>query len=197
MSISRVVSALALACVGACAQATVIGFEDLGNVGSSGPVITNQYAGVVFSSAGGMVNRVSSQGGIGDGLNFLCTATSSINCTGETVLDFTSAVSGVSFLAVGDDSQGVTAQVDVWVNGQLAGTEDVLTDGIFNTTQLVNLAGYSNVTRVRIHSITDAGGLGWDNFSFTAGNTVPEPQTAALVLAALAGLGLARLRRQG
>jgi hypothetical protein len=188
---------LTLACLGVGANATVIGFEDLGNVGTSGTVITNQYAGVVFSSTNGMVNRVSSQSGIGAGLNFLCTATSTINCTGETVLDFSSAVSGVSFLAAGDDNQGVTAKVDVFVNGLLAGTEDVVTDGIFNTTQLVNLASYSNVTRVRIHSITDGGGLGWDNFSFTVGsNTVPEPQTAALVLAALAGLGVARRRRQ-
>lgn len=151
--------------------------------------------------AGPVVNVVTSQAGIGDGLNFLCTATvsifSSLDCAGETVLDFTSAVSGVSFLAVGDDNQVVTAKVDVWVNGQLAGTEDVLTDGISNSTQLVNLAGYSNVTRIRIHGITDAGGLGWDNFSFNAGNPVPESQTAALLLAGLAGLGLARRRRQG
>ena len=151
--------------------------------------------------AGPVVNVVTSQAGIGDGLNFLCTATvsifSSLDCAGETVLDFTSAVSGVSFLAVGDDNQVVTAKVDVWVNGQLAGTEDVLTDGISNSAQLVNLAGYSNVTRIRIHGITDAGGLGWDNFSFNAGNPVPESQTAALLLAGLAGLGLARRRRQG
>ena len=140
MRLARVVSGLALACVGACAQATVIGFEELGNVGSSGPVISNQYAGVVFSSTDGMVNRVSSQSGIGDGLNFLCTATSGINCTGETVLDFTSAVSGVSFLSAGDNNQGVTARVDVFVNGLLAGTEDVVTDGIFATTQLVDLS---------------------------------------------------------
>lgn len=176
------------------AAPTVIGFEELGNVGTSGPVITNQYAGVEFSSTNGMVNRVSSQANIGDGLNFLCTATGSINCIGETILTFAAGVSDLSFLAVGSNNAGVQAKVDVYVNNLLAATQDITVGGVFNTPDLVDLTSFSNVTSIRLYGITDGGGLGWDNFSFST--AVPEPGTAAMMLAGMALYAAGRRRRR-
>lgn len=178
------------------AGATVIGFEELGNVGTSGPTITNQYAGVVFSSTAGNSNIVSSQSGIGDGLNFLCTGNPTINCSGETILNFTSAVNGLTFLQVGDNNQAgsVVALVDVFVNNILAATVNVFSDGLFNNPNLVDLSAFNNVTSIRIYNITDGGGLGWDDFTFNQ-STVPEPSSLALLGLGFAGLASLRHRK--
>jgi len=178
----------------ASAQATLIDFEDFGNVGISGPSVTNQYAGVLFSSTGGQTNQVSSQPGIGFGTNFICTGTGAINCTGETLLDFSAPVSGLSFWAVGSDNAGDTARVDVFTNNVFAGTQVITTNGVFHTPNFVDLTSFSDVTRIRIYGITDGGGLGWDNFEFTP--AVPEPATAALWLLGLAAVGGAAARRR-
>lgn len=187
-------AALALAVFAAPASASMIGFEEFGNVGSSGPAVTTQYLasdGVTFSSDAGEFNQVSSQPGLADGLNFICTGTGSINCTHETILTFTSGVSGLSFLAVGSNSPGTQALVDVWVGNAFAGTQNVVVGGNPFVTDLVDLSAYSNVTKIRIYNITDPAGLGWDDFKFTA--SVPEPASIALMLG---GLGLLAARRQ-
>lgn len=178
----------------ASAAPTVIGFEEFGNVGISGPTVTTEYPGVVFSSTGVNVNIVSSQPGIGDGLNFLCTGSPGINCVGETILNFTDPVSGLSFLAVDSNNAGVQALVDVFVNGAFAATNNIVVGGLFNTPDLVDLSAFNSVTSIRIHDITDGGGLGWDNFTFTT--AVPEPETYAMLLLGLGLLGFAAQRRK-
>ena len=93
-----------------------------------------------------------------------------------TTVDFTSAVNNLKFYAGGDDTQGVTAQVQVYVNNIHTATVDVVTDGVFATPHLVDLSAYVDVTRIVIHNITDAGGLAWDDFTFDVG-TVPVRST--------------------
>ncbi len=201
------ITALAMMAIAASAEATVIDFEDFGNVGNFGPVVASQYPGVVFSSAGTDLNHVTTYSlgiGFGSSRNFLCTATIGaygLNCAGETVLDWAAPVSGVSFWAIGGNNPGVTAKVDVYVGGAYQATRDVISAGDFWTPDLVDLSAFSGVTRIRIHGITDLGGLGWDNFAYTptvasgaGGNNVPEPQTCALVLLGLGLIGLATRR---
>lgn len=176
------------------ASPTVIGFEEFGNVGISGPTVTTEYPGVVFSSTGSNVNIVTSQAGIGDGLNFLCTGSPGINCVGETILNFTNPVSGLSFLAVGSNAGGVQAQVDVFVNGAFAATDNITVNGLFNTPNLIDLSAFNNVTSIRLYHITDPGGLGWDNFTYIS--AVPEAETYAMLLLGLGVVGFMAHRRK-
>jgi hypothetical protein len=188
------VSSLAIACVVATspARAELITFEDL----TDGTVVTNQYAGVVFSSIG-QDNLVTTQGGIGFGSNFICTGAVSINCTGETILTFSTPVSNLSFFQVGDNATGVQASVDVFTGGAFNSTVDILGFNTFNTPDLVDLTAFSNVTSIRIYNITDPGGLGWDNFNFTSSaGATPLPAALPLFASGLGGLGLLGWRRK-
>ena len=174
------------------AHAALITFEDLSN----GDVVTNQYSGVVFSSVAGQANVITTQPGFGFGDDFLCTATggTGLNCTSETILTFTNLVNNLSFWQVGDNDVGVVALVDVFTNGVFSATVNILGFNDFNTPNLVDLTGFLNVSSIRIHSITDGGGLGWDNFSFDDGQVppVPLPGSIGLLAVALGGLGVLR-----
>ena len=192
--ITKVVAAASFALAAGTAQAAVIDFEDLSN----GDIVTTQYSGVTFSSSGSSVNKVTTQPGIGFGNNFLCTAGgagASINCTDDTILTFASGVSNLSFWQVGDNTTGVVAMVDVFVGGVLSATVDILGFDDFSTPNLVDLTAFSNVTSIRIHSITDRGGLGWDDFSYDAANVVPLPAGMVLLLSALGPVCVLRRRR--
>lgn len=181
------------------AASVLIGFEDFGSVGITGPTVTNQYSDVTFSSTSGYRNIVSTQLGIGFGYNFLCTASGSIDCMHETILNFTNPVYNLKFWEAGSNSTGNVAQVDVFVGGSLSATQNILGTAQFNTPSLVDLSAFSNVTSIRIYNITDAGGLGWDNFGFdTTSSSVPEPSTLLLLgsgLVGLVGYGRRRMKK--
>jgi len=181
------------------ALAALIDFEGL----PAATVVTNQFAGVTFSSASGSQNLVVTRFGIGFGDNFLCTGVGgSPTCAGETILTFANGVSALTFYQVGDDQAidgARVALVDVSVGGTFAATVDILGDTNFFNPNLVDLSAFSNVTSIRIHDITDQTGLGWDNFSFTAtpvaAPAVPEPETYAMLVAGLVLLSFV-VRRQ-
>ena len=181
------------------AFAALIDFEGL----PASTVVTNQFAGVTFSSASGSQNLVVTRSGIGFGDNFLCTGVGgSPTCAGETILTFANGVSALTFYQVGDDQAidgARVALVDVSVGGTFAATVDILGDTNFFNPNLVDLSAFSNVTSIRIHDITDQTGLGWDNFSFTAtpvaAPAVPEPETYAMLVAGLVLLSFV-VRRQ-
>lgn len=156
------------------AGAVVIDFDTL----PSGAAVTNQFPDATFSSDPGYENRTASDFDIATSLpNYLCTAqvAGPLDCTRPTIVDFAAPVGALSFRAGGDDDAGIGARVDVYEDGVLAGTVDVVTDGDGATSHLVDLGAFSSVTRIEIRSITDSAGLAFDDFSFDVG---PVPVTA-------------------
>jgi len=184
-----------LGALSSVASATVINFQNL----VDGNVITNQYAGVVFSSTAGNVNFVTTQGSYnGTPPNFLCTGPvgGGINCTAETIMTFSSGVSGLTFQGMGiNDVSSNVAQVDVFVNSVFNSTITIAGNSEGFNPVLVNLAAFSNVTKIRIYNITDGGGIGWDTFTFNQSTSVPEPATFGFIGLGLAGAALLRRRR--
>jgi hypothetical protein len=190
----KLVVALAILACASSAQAApiVINFDSLSN----GEVITNQYAssGVTFSSTAGFVNYVTTQSAYnGTKPNFLCTGPvgSSISCTAETIVEFSAPVSGLTFQGLGIDyTSSDVAHIGVFQNGSLTATVIVPGAGQGLDPYLVNLSAYAGITKIRIYSITDGAGIGWDTFTFEQGTTVPEPGSSLLLL----GMGIVGLR---
>jgi hypothetical protein len=173
--------------------ATVINFDNLGN----GVQVTNQYAGVTFSSQAGSQILTTAQN-LGTSLpNFICSAVTSINCVDDVYLDFATAVSGLSFLAVGDNNVGHNGDVRVFGGSTLLGTVNIIGDANGFTPYLVDLSAFSGITRIEITNITDLVGLGYDDFTFTVGggSGVPEPATWAMLLLGLGIVGSTMRRR--
>jgi hypothetical protein len=190
-----VLTALAALTLPAAAQAVVIDFDDLGN----GVVVTNQYAGVTFSSDPGAQILTTAQS-LGSSLpNFICSGIGgSINCVNSVFVDFATGVSGLSFLQVGDNTFGDVGDVRVFSGAALLGTVDIFADNQFSVANLVDLSAFSNITRIEIVNISDPGGLGFDDFTFTVGGSgaVPEPATWAMMIGGFALVGASMRRRR-
>jgi hypothetical protein len=175
-------------------NADIITFDDL----ADGISVTNQYLGVTFSSSAGFENRtLGDAGSFGSSPpNHLLTAAVGGAYTGlnDTILDFSIPVNNLTFLGTAINTSGQVATVDVFVNSSLANSVGILGDGSPFTPDMVDLSAFNNVSRVVIHSVSDPGGLGWDDFQFTA---VPEPSTFLLLgLGAVGALRLHRNRRR-
>ena len=177
------------------ASATTINFDNLNN----GAVVTNQYAGVAFSSIAGSQILTTAQN-LGSTLpNFICTGIgTSINCTDPVFVNFTTAVSGLSFVAVGDNSTGINGAVKLFGGNALLGTVNIIGDGNALTPYLVNLGAFNGITRIEITTTDVPGGLGYDDFTFTVGGVagaVPEPASWAMMIAGFGLVGGAMRRR--
>lgn len=157
------------------ALATVINFDNLSN----GDVVTNQYAGVVFSSTTGFVNFVTTQPAYqSTPPNFICSgpAGGSIDCAHETILTFSSAANGLSFDALGiNDVSANVAQVDVFTNGVFNSTVIIPGNAQGFAPEHIDLSAFAGVTKIRIYNITDAAGIGWDTFTYNQSLGTPEP----------------------
>jgi hypothetical protein len=158
-------------------QAVTIDFDNLAFL----DVVTTQYPEAAFSSQPGFVTEVGTPSGpFGTSApNFVCSAPAGggfPKCEHETIVDFTTPVNLLTFKSVGANSSGVIAQVDVHTPNQID------TVNIFGSQQLVNLSLYGNISKIRIHSINDHLGVGWDDFTF---EPIPEPGTFALFGSAL------------
>ncbi len=192
----RLALATALAAlIAAPAAAVVIDFDDI----ATGATVTTQYAGVTFSSGPGNVVLTTDQSAAyGTSTpNFICSGTNQINCTAPIYLDFATAVSGLSFLAVGDNDVGIVGNASVYAGATLLGGIDIIGDGIGQgAPYLVDLSAFSGITRLAI-TTTDAAGLGYDDFRFTPGSAaaVPEPASWAMLVFGFAAIGSAMRRR--
>jgi hypothetical protein len=140
---------------------------------ATGVVVTSQYADATFSAAAGFDNVTvalaagSSQpnvietepvGGPPDGLH-------------DTYVDFPCPVGSLSFSAIAVDNLGPVANVNVYESGVLSATVPVVGVGTPTVPVRVDLTSYNNVTRVELVGITDAGGMGWDDFVFCLGSS--------------------------
>jgi MYXO-CTERM domain-containing protein len=197
---NRLCLAAAIVAAGGVAAADVINFDDL----MMGDVVTTQYAGVTFSTVAGQQNQVHAFSNGGTSLpNILCTADNAggINCLYPTYLDFSTAVNGLTFLAVEPNGSGEVASVNIFQSGVFSTNVPIIglgSGGGFGAGNvLVDLSAYGNITRIELVGPGGAGlldeagnGIGWDDFSFTP---VPTPGSAALL--ALGGLMAIRRRR--
>ena len=193
-------SALALPCARAAAQP--ITFDEFGNVGTTGPVVTTQYAplGVTFSSSAGSAVYVTTQGLYnGSRPNFVCTGPvgSPISCNADYYLDFAAPARGISFDALGINDVGLVGRVRVLDPlAALLGVVDIVGAAQVYDPVLVDLTAFSNVGRVEIVRITDAAGIGFDDFRFTLAptTTAPEPASASLVALGVVAVHIGRRR---
>ncbi|HZW09885.1 MAG TPA: hypothetical protein VFF69_08270 [Phycisphaerales bacterium] len=162
----------------AVAQPVEINFDDL----ASNTIVTNQYPEATFSSVAGVDNMAFGFATADTPPNILCTP----GCLEDTYVDFTNPVNDLSFWAIEANVAGVTAQFNVFENGALSGTVDLVSSGGIGNNEFVDLSSFSNVTRVEIVNIlNDAGnenGIGWDTFRFTV---IPAPGALAAIALAL------------
>lgn len=187
-----------LALASTSASAALVDFNGL----PSGTVVSNQFAGVNFSTEAGQ--QVIASGG------FICTGTPGFNCTQDIYIDFASAASNISIDAVQANEFGTVGTFFLYSGATLLGTQDLiglsLTDGAYGFgTQTVSFTGFSGVTRLEIRgpggtgdldNRYSGGGVGWDNLSWVSTpNGVPEPSSLALVLVALAATAHRRKAR--
>lgn len=202
------------------AGASIITFDDVGNK----VTITNQYSGVIFSSAGGDVVMTTAQNPPYTGTvpNLICTGQAmpigTVDCSHDLTLDFTSPVDNLKFDAFGNQSAvgNTFAIADVYQNGSLVPTQPALNLLVSHTSHTAgcpgdpldpaftpdclpdpqDLSAFSGITKLVIRGNTDNQGTAYDNFSFNAAETTdPTPEPSSLFLAGIGGLIWAGSRR--
>jgi hypothetical protein len=202
---ARLVSGLCIALVAPAipARAVVINFDNLGPQ----VAVTNQYPEATFSSDPGGAAVYTIPLAIPgwyktSSPNFICSGTDSTvpDCVHDIFVNFTNPVNQLKFYSTGANDAGpAQANVDVWTTKGYAGSAPVPGDGVLFDAQLVDLSGFTNVTKIEIDKIVDPYGLGFDDFSFIVStvttNGVPEPSTWAMMLLGFAALGFAGYRR--
>ena len=188
------IAALGLLLATRPAAAVVINFDNLGN----GVVVTNQYPEATFSSDPGEVVLTSAQVPPyqTSAPNFICTGTSSIDCTHDVFVKFTNPVNNLTFNSTGADNTGpAQANVDVFVGNTLVGSVPIPGIGSVHTAQFIDLSAFHNVTSIEIDKVIDPAGLAYDDFTFTVAGGVPELATWAMMLLGFGLVGV-QLRRR-
>lgn len=182
-----IAASLAVA-MSAKAAPTIINFDDLPNH----TIVTNQYSGVSFSSDGGNVLEVISFPFASSAPNIV--AGNNTNGFADVIINFDTPVNALSFDAIGVNNAGTVGLIDIYQNNSFTATVNLLGQGTVLVPDYVDLSAYSDVTGIKIYSITDLLGYGYDNFQFTPG-AVPEPSTIALAGFGIAGFIAARRRK--
>ncbi|HEX8772278.1 MAG TPA: DUF4214 domain-containing protein [Pyrinomonadaceae bacterium] len=148
-----------------------INFDGLAN----NTVVTNQYssANVIFST-----NNISYPAHTqntcscytSSAPNFISTIPSTNT---EVILDFIQPVNNLTFYIIGVNDYGVFAKADVYQNGSSTPQATISLSGYYNTYPFFyNFSSYTNITKLRFHSITDTAGIGFDDFDFV----IPDVQ---------------------
>jgi hypothetical protein len=186
-------AALLLAAAAAPAQAAgvfTITFEDQPSLAFvSNPLV---YPEATFTSLGdGNFIQV-----FGD--NVLCPFVGAA-CNGDLQIDIGAAPFffglNLSFEIAADEAPGDIGDIQIFRDGVLVATTDLIADGDVTTRDFVDLTSFGEFNRIII-TTTDSLGLYYDNFSFDiiAVDPIPAPAALALFGLGLAGLGVARRR---
>jgi hypothetical protein len=140
---------------------------------ATGVVVTSQYSDATFSSAAGFDNTTVALASGGSPPNAIETGPSGGSPDGlhDTYVDFPCPVGSLSFNAIAVDNVGPVANVNVYESGVLTATVPVTGAGTPAVPVRVDLTSFNNVTRVGLTGITDAGGMGWDDFVFCLGSS--------------------------
>ena len=174
------------------ASAGLIDFEGLPQGNNPNPLA---LPGATFTTLGGF-NYVFFTAAT----NWLCSSASSSNasdCSPSLDVAFDAPASNLSFAFGGNNILTVGAsvgEVQIFSGATLLGTVNMLvSDGQSFTKDLVQLTGFSSVTRLLVSS-TDHGGLAYDDFAFDTA-AVPDPGSSLLLLGmSLVGLKAWRKR---
>lgn len=155
----------------ACAQALedrrllssthhLITFDDL----PAGTVVTEQYPGVAFSSDGdaNLIEPKSAVGTTGEGSE-PNEIGGPAHLTDNLQLDFDRPVDNLKFLVTGISDVGVIGQINVFYGDTVSTTFIV---GRGSRVDAVDLSAFEGITRIQIVNITDANGVGYDDFQF-------------------------------
>jgi len=150
-----------------------ITFDDLPHQEPNGTVVADQYLnqfGVRFSSANFFfpVHTKRDCGptcGPTSPPNFISTKPDD---TGQVIVTFQQPVSNLVFFAVGVDTlSGTFAFVDLYRNGSVTPSNTFAMNGNFSPTVGFSSGPLNNIDRLVVRGITDAAGIGFDDFSFT------------------------------
>jgi uncharacterized repeat protein (TIGR01451 family) len=155
-----------------------IGFDDV----PSGTVISNQFPPAVFSTTSQWYLLAHSQFNYGSTFPNILDHGPIVYPHGYVPLyvDFTTPVNNLKFyiLAVDDNRPGI-AQINIFQNHRTTPSATISVNGFGNAFAPVPIdlgsAGYNNITRIEVFNITDANGIGYDDFSFTVAPPTPTP----------------------
>ena len=176
-----------LAC--ASASAATLNFESLssGNIGSPSASLTE----ALISGTGTILYTNEYFVGQGGSVCSAFTTSDSTSCTGNLQINFTTAVSQLSFQARGFD-EGDNVTISAYAGSSLLGSLLVATP----EDVVVDFSAFSGVTKLFFEDESTGAGLAYGKFSFTPTSPVPEPATGLLTLLGVAALGQFARRRQ-
>jgi hypothetical protein len=184
-----------LAC--APASAATLNFESLssGNIGSPSASLPE----ALISGTGTILYTNEYFVGQGGSVCSAFTTLDSTSCTGDLEISFTSAVSRLSFQAIGFD-EGDSVTISAYAGSSLLGSQVVAApqDAEPDPQQevVVDFSAFSGVTKLSFDDESTGSGLAYGKFSFTPTSPVPEPATGLLTLLGVAALGQFARRRQ-
>lgn len=170
------------------ARADTVDFDDMPPMSE----VLDHYPAATFSVAGSSRLLTQDWPFPGHSLpNIACTTSTAgfDTCAAPVTIDFTSPVSGLTFVAIEPNGYGVVATIAVYENGVRSADVDLIglgpapgSPGPGNA--LVDLSRFSGVTRIEIlpppgaTQLDEGGnGIGWDDFSF-----VPDAPAGGLAI---------------
>jgi hypothetical protein len=187
------VAALAIL-ISSPARAITIDFDSLAT-GNYGNELT--VSGATFKSSSQIVI-------FNDGGNYICSSAQGVNCTEPLNISFGGPVTGFSFAAFGANKSTGFVRVNLSFGDGSDQTLDYSNFPITGNERIpIDLLTLTNIMGVRISSF-DAGGFGFDTFTFSpytpdpdpdpGTSPAPEPATWAMLIMGFALIGSAQRR---